>query len=77
MMATIYELIGRMVVRFVRIRYRRQIRIALGIGIAGDRGRRLPGGDARATRGLGDGGRGLVPRLQDRLQARCTHSLAS
>ena len=34
-MATIYELIGRMVVRFVRARYRRQIRIALGIGVTG------------------------------------------
>jgi hypothetical protein len=34
-MATIYELIGRLVVRFVRTRYRRQIRIALGIGAAG------------------------------------------
>jgi hypothetical protein len=34
-MATIYQLIGRMVVRFVRVRYRRQIRVALGIGIAG------------------------------------------
>jgi hypothetical protein len=34
-MAAIYELIGRLVVRFVRVRYRRQIRIALGIGIAG------------------------------------------
>ena len=34
-MATIYELIGRMVVRFVRVRYRRQIRVALGVGIAG------------------------------------------
>ncbi|MEK6326243.1 MAG: hypothetical protein AABM66_01800 [Actinomycetota bacterium] len=34
-MAAIYELIGRFVVRFVRTRYRRQIRIALGIGIAG------------------------------------------
>ena len=34
-MATIYELIGRLVVRFVRVRYRRQIRIALGIGMPG------------------------------------------
>jgi hypothetical protein len=34
-MAAIYELIGRLVVRFVRVRYRRQIRIALGIGVAG------------------------------------------
>ena len=34
-MATIYELIGRLVVRSVRVRYRRQIRIAVGIGVAG------------------------------------------
>jgi hypothetical protein len=34
MMAAIYELIGRLVVRFVRVRYRRQIRIALGVGVA-------------------------------------------
>jgi hypothetical protein len=34
MMSTIYELIGRLVVRFVRVRYRRQIRMALGIGVA-------------------------------------------
>ncbi|MEK6271319.1 MAG: hypothetical protein AABM42_01550 [Actinomycetota bacterium] len=34
-MAAIYELIGRLWVRFVRVRYRRQIRIALGIGAAG------------------------------------------
>ncbi len=34
MTATIYELIGRMVVRFVRVRYRRQLRIAAGFGIA-------------------------------------------
>lgn len=34
MTATIYELIGRLVVRFVRVRYRRQLRIAAGLGIA-------------------------------------------
>jgi hypothetical protein len=34
-MAAIYELIGRLVVRFIRVRYRRQIRMALGIGVAG------------------------------------------
>ncbi len=34
-MAAIYELIGRLVVRFVRVRYRRQIRIAFGVGLAG------------------------------------------
>ena len=37
MTAAIYELIGRLVVRFVRVRYRRQIRIAAGIGIAARR----------------------------------------
>jgi hypothetical protein len=34
MTATIYELIGRLVVRFVRVRYRRELRIAAGLGIA-------------------------------------------
>ena len=34
-MAAIYELIGRLVLRFIRVRYRRQIRIAVGIGVAG------------------------------------------
>jgi hypothetical protein len=34
-MTSIYELIGRLVVGAVRMRYRRQIRIALGIGVAG------------------------------------------
>ena len=34
-MAAIYELIGRLVVRFVRVRYRRQIRVAFGVGVAG------------------------------------------
>ena len=34
-MTSIYDLIGRLVVRAVRMRYRRQIRIALGIGVAG------------------------------------------
>jgi len=33
-MSPVYELIGRLVVRFLRVRYRRQIRIALGIGAA-------------------------------------------
>jgi hypothetical protein len=32
-MAAVYELIGRVVVRIVRARYRRQIRVALGIGV--------------------------------------------
>jgi hypothetical protein len=34
MTAAVYELIGRLVVRFVRVRYRRQLRIAAGLGIA-------------------------------------------
>jgi hypothetical protein len=34
MTAGAYELIGRLVVRFVRVRYRRQIRIAAALGIA-------------------------------------------
>jgi len=33
-MAAVYELIGRLVVRFIRTRYRRQIQLALGIGVA-------------------------------------------
>jgi hypothetical protein len=34
MTAAVYELIGRLVVRFIRVRYRRQIRIAAAVGIA-------------------------------------------
>jgi hypothetical protein len=34
-MTSIYDLIGRLVVRAIRMRYRRQIRIALSIGVAG------------------------------------------
>jgi predicted transcriptional regulator len=33
MTATIYEAIGRLLVRSVRVRYRRQIRIAAALGI--------------------------------------------
>ena len=33
-MSSLYESIGRIVVWFVRTRYRRQIRIALGVGAA-------------------------------------------
>jgi len=33
-MASIYELIGRLVVRFVRVRYRRQIRVAAAVTVA-------------------------------------------
>jgi hypothetical protein len=32
-MASVYELIGRLVVRFVRTRYRRQLRVAVGVGV--------------------------------------------
>jgi hypothetical protein len=45
-MAAIYELIGRLVVRFIRVRYRRQIRVALGVGVAAI----LAGGYLAATR---------------------------
>jgi hypothetical protein len=34
-MATLYELIGRLVVKAIQVRYQRQIRVALGIGVAG------------------------------------------
>jgi hypothetical protein len=34
-MRMLYELIGRLVVKAIRLRYRRQIRVALGIGAAG------------------------------------------
>ncbi len=34
MTSTIYELIGRLVVWFVRTRYQRQLRVALGVGVA-------------------------------------------
>jgi hypothetical protein len=33
MTAGIYELVGRLVVRFIRVRYRKQIRIAAALGI--------------------------------------------
>ncbi len=33
-MSALYEAIGRAVVRFVRVRYRRQIRIAVALGVA-------------------------------------------
>jgi predicted transcriptional regulator len=33
MTASVYELIGRLVVRFVRTRYRKQLRIAAALGI--------------------------------------------
>jgi hypothetical protein len=45
-MSTVYELIGRAVVRFVRVRYRRQLRIAAAVGAAAA----LAAGYAAATR---------------------------
>jgi predicted transcriptional regulator len=33
MTASIYELVGRLVVRLIRVRYRKQIRIAAALGI--------------------------------------------
>jgi hypothetical protein len=33
-MSAVYELIGRLVVRVVRVRYRRQLRVAAAIGLA-------------------------------------------
>jgi hypothetical protein len=33
MTANVYELIGRMVVRLIRARYRRQLRIAAAVGV--------------------------------------------
>ena len=77
MMATIYELIGRLVVRFVRIRYRRQIRIALRLGIAGDGGRRLPGVPRASPRRASTAASAVVPGVQDALAGALTHSLAS
>jgi len=46
-----YEAIGRLVVWFVRVRYGRQIRIALGIGIASV----LLGGYLAASRKMEEG----------------------
>jgi len=34
MKSSVYELIGRLVVWFVRTRYRRELRVAAGVGIA-------------------------------------------
>ena len=45
-MESVYALIGRLVVRFVRVRYRKQLRIALGVGI----GAALLGGYVAMTR---------------------------
>jgi hypothetical protein len=50
-MSTFYEAIGRLVVWFVRVRFRRQIRIAIGIGIASV----LLGGYLAASRSVDEG----------------------
>jgi hypothetical protein len=50
-MSAVYEAIGRAVVRFALIRYRSQIRIALGIGIVSV----LLGGYLAASRSVDEG----------------------
>jgi hypothetical protein len=50
-MRSFYEAIGRLAVWFVRVRYGRQIRIALGIGIASV----LLGGYLAASRKMEEG----------------------
>jgi hypothetical protein len=50
-MSAIYEAIGRLVVRFVWARYGRQIRIALGVGLAS----LLLGGYLAASRKMEEG----------------------
>lgn len=50
-MGAIYEAIGRAVVKFVRVRYRRQIRIALGLALAS----LLLGGYLAASKGVEEG----------------------
>ena len=67
MTASIYELIGRLVVRFVRTRYRKQLRIAAALGIGAACHRRLCRAEPRAARGLS--ARNLAPRMQDLVQA--------
>jgi hypothetical protein len=49
--SALYELIGRLVVWFVRVRYGRQIRIALGVGLAS----LLIGGYLAASRKVEEG----------------------
>jgi hypothetical protein len=49
--SALYELIGRLVVWFVRVRYGRQIRIALGVGAAA----LLLGGYVAASRKVEEG----------------------
>jgi hypothetical protein len=50
-MSAFYEAVGRLVVWFVRVRYGRQIRIALGIGVAS----LLLGGYLAASRKMEEG----------------------
>ena len=50
-MSAIYEAIGRVVVWFVRVRYRRPIRIALGVALAS----LLLGGYLAASRKMEEG----------------------
>jgi hypothetical protein len=50
-MSTIYKAIGRLVVWFVRVRYGRQIRIALGVAVASV----LLGGYLAASRNVEEG----------------------
>jgi hypothetical protein len=50
-MSAVYEAIGRAVVWFVRVRYQRQIRIAMGIGIVSV----LLGGYLAASRSVDEG----------------------
>ncbi|HSJ18760.1 MAG TPA: hypothetical protein VK920_11760 [Solirubrobacterales bacterium] len=50
-MSAIYQAIGRAVVWFVRVRYGRQIRIAIGIGVAAA----LLGGYLAASRNVEEG----------------------
>ena len=50
-MSTFYEAIGRLVVWFVRLRYGRQIRIALGVAVASV----LLGGYLAANRNVEEG----------------------
>lgn len=50
-MSAVYEAIGRVVVWFVRVRFRRQLRIAAGVGIVA----LLLGGYLAASRAVDEG----------------------
>ena len=50
-MSPVYEAIGRVVVWFVRVRFRRELRIAAGVGIAA----LLAAGYLAAKRGVDEG----------------------